>query len=135
MFAGTKEHPISTGYGQIQAIVKRGPPAKLGAPVKADVTLSNVYYRAEAGTGGLFKLTSGGVGGLVIGAFRVSLASNDIRNGVLQTNDFGPVDVFVIPNMGGADTWVLAVTDDQLKRIRDKAQIPLAADAKGRPAA
>jgi len=119
VFGGDKKHPIPVAWGQVQKIIQKGPPLKLESqPTKIQVKLSDMYYEAVADSGGLFKPTSGEVQKVVLGDLNLELASKDLSGGVLDTRDFGKLALFVVPNMTGPDRWIVAVTDEQLKKIQ-----------------
>lgn len=118
-YGGSKEHPMTAAFGEVQKIVARGTPLKLEA-TKIEVKFSGIYYEAVAESGRLCRPTSGEAQTVVIGDFKVELASKDFSKGFLDTKDFGKIALFVIPNMTGPDSWIMAVTDEQLKKIQPK---------------
>lgn len=121
VFAGTKKAPLPVAWGWVYKITEKGPPLKLEA-TKLQVKFSDIYDEAEsvANSGGLFKPTSGEVQTIIIGDFKVELASKDFSKGFLDTKDFGKIALFVIPSITSSDSWILAVTDEQLKKIQAK---------------
>jgi len=108
--------PPIEAYGQVFKITEQGPPLKLEA-TEIQVKFSVGSYRATADSGHLFKPVSGEVSAVTIGDYDVELASTDISGGMLDTKSFGKLALFVIPNMSGPDQWVIAATDEQLKKI------------------
>jgi len=120
VLAGSKAEPMPVAHGEVQRVTEKGPPLKLEA-TKIQVKCSDIYYRAVAKSGGLHEPVSGEVQTVIIGDFKVQLASKDFSKGFLDTKDFGKIALFIMLNMGpGPDRLILAVTDEQLKKIHEK---------------
>jgi hypothetical protein len=127
---GSRDSPYKELYGYIeQNVSAKGQPMRLDR-TRYEVVFNKVYVRGTIETGSLARPTSGRVESVSIGGMKISLASGDLSNGVLETREFGRIPVYVSSvqstTMFGqfiTRSCTLVVNNEQMKAIRATAKI------------
>lgn len=115
MYSGTQETPIPAVVGQVVEIVGTEPLELEEAGIT--VFLERVFYKGHVVEEEFVKPSEGAVGKVTIQGRDLRLKNGDLREGTLNTTDFGPVKIY-FQDSPGSEFAFLALTEEQLTKLR-----------------